>query len=143
MVLRGSASRSDPLVVILRGSASRSERLVVICRGRNQIRGSVRQWRLVQLLNASRAGLRIEKLMEETEFSRPTEYRDLRLLREAGVPIDVGRALAVSATRLRRSAKRPEVPGGAAAIEVRPNPIGSSSKGGWTVFDGAVEQQVS
>lgn len=47
-----------------------------------------RQWRLVQELTGSRMGLSIQRLQEATESSRSTVYRDLELLRQAGVPIE-------------------------------------------------------
>ncbi|MEY4549339.1 MAG: hypothetical protein RL685_5534, partial [Pseudomonadota bacterium] len=47
-----------------------------------------RQWRLVQELNGSRMGLSIQRLQDATESSRSTVYRDLELLRQAGVPIE-------------------------------------------------------
>ncbi len=47
-----------------------------------------RQWRLVQELNRSRMGLSIKRLQEVAESSRSTVYRDLELLREAGVFIE-------------------------------------------------------
>jgi predicted DNA-binding transcriptional regulator YafY len=55
---------------------------------KNNRRLLVRQWQLVLLLNASRLGLRIEKLQEETAASRATVYRDLSVLQAAGVPIE-------------------------------------------------------
>jgi predicted DNA-binding transcriptional regulator YafY len=55
---------------------------------KNNRRLLVRQWQLVQVLNASRIGLRIDKLQEETGSSRATVYRDLALLQGAGVPIE-------------------------------------------------------
>lgn len=47
-----------------------------------------RQWRLIQELTRSRMGLSIQRLQEATESSRSTVYRDLELLRQAGVPIE-------------------------------------------------------
>jgi predicted DNA-binding transcriptional regulator YafY len=55
---------------------------------KNNRRLLVRQWQLVQLLNASRVGLRVDKLQEETASSRATVYRDLALLQQAGVPME-------------------------------------------------------
>jgi predicted DNA-binding transcriptional regulator YafY len=55
---------------------------------KNNRRLLARQWQLVQVLHASRLGLRIDKLQEETDSSRATVYRDLALLQEAGVPIE-------------------------------------------------------
>lgn len=55
---------------------------------KNNRRLLVRQWQLVQVLNASRIGLRVDQLRERTASSRATVYRDLTLLQEAGVPIE-------------------------------------------------------
>jgi predicted DNA-binding transcriptional regulator YafY len=55
---------------------------------KNNRRLLVRQWLLVQILNASRIGLRIDNLQRETASARATVYRDLALLQEAGVPIE-------------------------------------------------------
>ena len=47
----------------------------------------VRQWKLLELVRASHQGKFIRQLMEELEISRPTLYRDLKILEEAGLPL--------------------------------------------------------
>jgi len=46
-----------------------------------------RQWQLIQLLARSRAGVGIDRLVDELECTRRTLYRDLDALRYAGFPV--------------------------------------------------------
>jgi proteasome accessory factor B len=47
----------------------------------------VRQWGLVRELSGQRYGLSIKSLEEKTGVSKKTVYRDLSILRDAGVPV--------------------------------------------------------
>lgn len=47
----------------------------------------LRQWQIVRALSSVKRGLTVAELVERTEGSRPTVFRDLEDLREAGVPI--------------------------------------------------------
>ncbi len=47
----------------------------------------VRQWKLIELVRASHQGKFIRQLLEALEISRPTLYRDLAILEEAGLPL--------------------------------------------------------
>jgi len=46
-----------------------------------------RQWQLIQLLARSRAGVGIDRLVDELECTRRTLYRDLDALRYSGFPV--------------------------------------------------------
>lgn len=46
-----------------------------------------RQWRLLEVLHGKRLGLSVRRLLDDVHTSRATLYRDLRLLQEAGFPI--------------------------------------------------------
>jgi len=48
---------------------------------------TIRQWRIVEALNATRRGLTIAQITERIGASRATIYRDLNLLLDAGFPI--------------------------------------------------------
>ncbi|MCH9685121.1 MAG: transcriptional regulator [Deltaproteobacteria bacterium] len=47
----------------------------------------IRQWQILQLLHGRRRGLTPKRLLEETDSSRATLYRDLDMLEQAGVPL--------------------------------------------------------
>jgi predicted DNA-binding transcriptional regulator YafY len=47
-----------------------------------------RQWRLLEKLHGKRLGLSVRTLLDELGISRATFYRDLRILEEAGFPIE-------------------------------------------------------
>jgi predicted DNA-binding transcriptional regulator YafY/DNA-directed RNA polymerase specialized sigma24 family protein len=47
-----------------------------------------RQWRLLETLHGKRRGLSVRTLLDELGVSRSTFYRDLRVLEEAGFPIE-------------------------------------------------------
>ncbi len=48
---------------------------------------TIRQWRILEGLNATRRGLTIRQVMERVGASRATIYRDLEILLEVGFPI--------------------------------------------------------
>ncbi len=83
---------------------------------KNNRRLLVRQWQLVQLLNASRFGLRTDKLQEATASSRATVYRDLALLQEAGVPIERQTVNGEARYRMLRPAELPGI--GLTALQI-------------------------
>jgi predicted DNA-binding transcriptional regulator YafY len=58
---------------------------VDMTRGQTALR---RQWALIETLATKRRGLRVVELQDALSTSRATVYRDLSLLREAGVPVD-------------------------------------------------------
>ena len=68
-----------------------------------------RQWRLIQALSGSRMGLSIKRLMEVTETSRQTVYRDLRLLREAGIFIEPETVNGEARYRMLRALELPQL----------------------------------
>lgn len=55
---------------------------------RNQL---VRQWRLLQGLEAARNGLTVAEMMATGRISERTVYRDLNDLQRAGFPLHSGR----------------------------------------------------
>ncbi|HJL18315.1 MAG TPA: WYL domain-containing protein [Sandaracinaceae bacterium LLY-WYZ-13_1] len=54
-------------------------------RARKQL---IRQWRLIETLHAHRRGLTVAALRDRLGTSRSTLYRDLRVLYDAGVPLE-------------------------------------------------------
>jgi predicted DNA-binding transcriptional regulator YafY len=83
---------------------------------KNNRRLLARQWQLIQLLNASRFGLRVDKLQEETSSSRATVYRDLALLQEAGVPIERQTVNGEARYRMLRPSELPDI--GLTALQI-------------------------
>jgi predicted DNA-binding transcriptional regulator YafY len=69
----------------------------------------IRQWEILRALSANRHGLTISQIEKETEYSRATVYRDLKLLREVGIPMTSETKGGVTRTRLLNQAELPAV----------------------------------
>lgn len=67
----------------------------------------VRQWELVRALGAKHYGLTVRQLLERTGRSKQTLYRDLKTLRDAGVPLVSSTSSGEARYRLLRGAELP------------------------------------
>jgi predicted DNA-binding transcriptional regulator YafY len=74
---------------------------------KNNRRLLTRQWQLVRVLNGTRFGLRIDQITDKLACSRPTAYRDIKLLVDAGVPITKDLSNGEARYRLLREAELP------------------------------------
>jgi predicted DNA-binding transcriptional regulator YafY len=74
---------------------------------KNNRRVLTRQWQLVRVLSGTRFGMRIEQITDKLACSRPTVYRDIKLLTEAGVPISKDLSNGEARYRLLREAELP------------------------------------
>ena len=75
----------------------------------NSRRVLARQWQIIRYLNAHSRGVRASKLEEVTERSRATVYRDLQLLRDAGIPIETTTINGEARHRLLRPVELPHL----------------------------------
>jgi len=76
----------------------------------------VRQWQIVRALSSKRQGLTIAEIEAETGYSRSTVYRDLKVLREAGVPLTSESRSGATRTRLLVQAELPAI--GLSALQI-------------------------
>lgn len=74
---------------------------------RNSRKLLVRQWALVEALSAARYGLSVRQLVQRMGVSKQTLYRDLAILRDAGVSVVPNPVNGEARYRLRRAAELP------------------------------------